>query len=293
MSSASPASPPTAIRSVAPTTMSTHTTAVERGTHRFDVVGYGALLRHASPGDSIASSPFRVAGYDWAIRFFPAGKDDTTTDYVGLVLELLSDAPRGARARFAIDLDDDPVYYDDGEPVTPLLLGAGQRQWGYITPSRFVEARDDRVTIVCTVEVVLPGPGHPAGASAAAIAVPPPDMGEHLLRFLETERGCDVTFQVGDREFEAHRLVMAMRSPNFEHGGRRVRGRAPVRLHRRGAGGGRPPPPRRREGGAGGDGEGARAPCWWRRTGSGWSGWCACARRRCARAWTPGTRRRR
>ncbi|KAL6623712.1 hypothetical protein ACP70R_033591 [Stipagrostis hirtigluma subsp. patula] len=210
---------PTAIRSVAPTTASTHTTTVARGTHRLDVVGYGALLRHATPGESIASSPFPVGGYDWAIRFFPAGKDATTADYVGLVVELLSDAPPGARAWFAIDLEDEPLYYEDGEPVTPMLLGAGQTRWGYLQPARYVEARDDRVAIICTVEVLLPGSRSSTAATAAAgsfIAVPPPDMSDHLLRFLETKRGCDITFEVEDREFDAHRPVMAMRSPNFD-----------------------------------------------------------------------------
>ncbi|KAL6591047.1 hypothetical protein ACP70R_050100 [Stipagrostis hirtigluma subsp. patula] len=43
-------------------------------------------------------------------------------------------------------------------------------------------------------------------------------MSEHLVQFLESKQGADVTFHVEDREFPAHKLLLAMRSPVFRAG---------------------------------------------------------------------------
>ncbi|PNT66071.1 LOW QUALITY PROTEIN: hypothetical protein BRADI_3g06724v3 [Brachypodium distachyon] len=54
----------------------------------------------------------------------------------------------------------------------------------------------------------------PTTAAALAVAVPPSNIGEHLLRLLENEEGADVTFQVGRRDSpRAHALVLSARSP--------------------------------------------------------------------------------
>ncbi|GJM84872.1 hypothetical protein PR202_ga00584 [Eleusine coracana subsp. coracana] len=47
----------------------------------------------------------------------------------------------------------------------------------------------------------------------ASVAAPPPDLHRHLGDLLVTGEGADVTFQVEDETFPAHRCVVAARSP--------------------------------------------------------------------------------
>nr|XP_051197019.1 BTB/POZ and MATH domain-containing protein 2-like [Lolium perenne] len=47
------------------------------------------------------------------------------------------------------------------------------------------------------------------------VEVPPSNIGEQLLRLLESKEGADVTFLVGSLEFAAHTLVLSARSPVF------------------------------------------------------------------------------
>nr|XP_051228833.1 uncharacterized protein LOC127346589 [Lolium perenne] len=80
---------------------------------------------------------------------------------------------------------------------------------------------DDRLTILCTVEVLK----EEASATAAeptksfVSAVPPPtiagDIHKLLLLLEKNPESSDVTFVVEDTEILAHRLVLAMRSPVF------------------------------------------------------------------------------
>ncbi|XP_040246084.2 BTB/POZ and MATH domain-containing protein 2-like [Aegilops tauschii subsp. strangulata] len=45
------------------------------------------------------------------------------------------------------------------------------------------------------------------------IDMPPPDMTDHVAKLLEEKEGFDVSFIVGGEMIEAHRFVLAMRSP--------------------------------------------------------------------------------
>jgi speckle-type POZ protein len=61
---------------------------------------------------------------------------------------------------------------------------------------------------------------HTALSSASSpagrlVEVPPSNIGEQLLRLLESKEGADVTFLVGSLEFAAHTLVLSARSPVF------------------------------------------------------------------------------
>lgn len=73
--------------------------------------------------------------------------------------------------------------------------------------------KDDCLVMNCTVGVVrtrLEGP------KQCSIPFPPSDMGQGLKELLESEVGCDITFEVGDETFKAHKLILAARSPVFK-----------------------------------------------------------------------------
>ncbi|KAL6659078.1 hypothetical protein ACP70R_003118 [Stipagrostis hirtigluma subsp. patula] len=61
----------------------------EQGTHAFDVLGY-SLHRGMGVGKCITSGVFSVGGFDWAILFYPDGKNDSSKDYISVHLELQS-----------------------------------------------------------------------------------------------------------------------------------------------------------------------------------------------------------
>ncbi|KAF0899721.1 hypothetical protein E2562_022567 [Oryza meyeriana var. granulata] len=65
----------------------------------------------------------------------------------------------------------------------------------------------------CAIEVVKESK---TGASMSRfITVPPPAICRHLEQLLESKQGSDVTFQVEQSEYGAHRVVLAARSPVF------------------------------------------------------------------------------
>ncbi|XP_026416413.1 BTB/POZ and MATH domain-containing protein 3-like [Papaver somniferum] len=77
--------------------------------------------------------------------------------------------------------------------------------------------KNDCLSIHCTVEVV-----HDRFETAQTniqegkhdiIPVPPSDMIQNLKDLLESEIGSDVTFQVGNEFFRAHKSILAARSP--------------------------------------------------------------------------------
>lgn len=64
----------------------------------------------------------------------------------------------------------------------------------------------------CTVGVVRTRVERP---KQYTIPIPPSDIGQSLKDLLESEVGCDITFQVADETFKAHKLILAARSPVF------------------------------------------------------------------------------
>ncbi|TVU42589.1 hypothetical protein EJB05_09007, partial [Eragrostis curvula] len=74
---------------------------------------------------------------------------------------------------------------------------------------------DDQLTIQCEVSVIQE-PQVSETKYISAIQEPPSDLSEHLGRLLAEKEGSDVTFEVQGEAFEAHKIVLAMRSPVFK-----------------------------------------------------------------------------
>uniref|UniRef100_A0A0E0AV65 BTB domain-containing protein n=1 Tax=Oryza glumipatula TaxID=40148 RepID=A0A0E0AV65_9ORYZ len=72
---------------------------------------------------------------------------------------------------------------------------------------------NDCLTLLCDVEVVK---AVKTGATMSRfVTVPPPAICRYLEQMLESRESCDVTFQVEQSEYDAHRAVLAARSPVF------------------------------------------------------------------------------
>ncbi|XP_059666311.1 BTB/POZ and MATH domain-containing protein 3 isoform X2 [Cornus florida] len=196
------------------------------GSHHFTIKGY-SLAKGMGPGKYIASDVFTVGGYDWAIYFYPDGKNvEDSSMYVSVFIALASEGT-DVRALFELTLLDQSgkgkhkvhSHFDRALESGPYTLKYRGSMWGYkrffrrmsLETSDYI--KDDCLSMHCTVGVVR---NRVEGPKQYSISVPPSDMGQRLKDFLESEVGYDVVFQVGDETFKAHKLILAARSPVFK-----------------------------------------------------------------------------
>ncbi|KAJ3683849.1 hypothetical protein LUZ60_014076 [Juncus effusus] len=206
-------------------TASTSITETVNGSHHFKIAGY-SLSKGMGVGKFIASDSFRVGGYDWSVYFYPDGKsaEDNAT-YVSLFIALASEGT-DVRALFELTLLDQSgkgqhkvhTHFNrtlEGGPYTLKYRGS---MWGY---KRFFKRtaletsdylKDDCLLVNCTVGVVR---SHTEGPRIYEIPVPPSNLANHIGELLDDRKGKDVSFEVDGESFEAHKLVLAARSPVF------------------------------------------------------------------------------
>ncbi|XP_042494094.1 BTB/POZ and MATH domain-containing protein 3 [Macadamia integrifolia] len=195
------------------------------GSHHFTIKGY-SLAKGMGAGKYISSDIFTVGGYQWAIYFYPDGKNpEDSSMYVSVFIALASEGT-DVRALFELTLLDQSgkgkhkvhSHFDRSLESGPYTLKYRGSMWGY---KRFFRRttletsdylKDDCLAMNCTVGVVktrIEGPEH------YNIPMPPSDMGQNLKELLASGIGSDITFEVGEETFKAHKLVLAARSPVF------------------------------------------------------------------------------
>lgn len=195
------------------------------GSHRFEIKGY-KLSKGMGPGKYVSSDIFTVGGYDWAIYFYPDGKNpEDNSTYVSVFIALASDG-NDVRALFELTLVDQTgskknkvhSHFQRALESGPYTLKYKGSMWGYkrfyrratLEGSEYM--KDDCLVLECTVGVVRSRMERP---KQYCITIPPSDMGSSFKDLLENEIGCDIVFKVGDEKFNAHKLVLAARSPVF------------------------------------------------------------------------------
>ncbi|KAE8703031.1 BTB/POZ and MATH domain-containing protein 2 [Hibiscus syriacus] len=206
-------------------TSSTSRTDTVNGSHEFKIKGY-SLAKGMGVGKYIASDTFMVGGYEWAIYLYPDGKSaEDNASYVSLFIALASEGT-DVRAIFELTLldqsgnDRHKVHSHFGRILEsgPYTLKYRGSMWGY---KRFFKRtlldtsdylKDDCLSIRCCVGVVK---SHTEGPKLYSISLPPSDLSQHLGKLLESGKGTDVKFEVDGEIFDAHKLVLAARSPVF------------------------------------------------------------------------------
>ncbi|GAA0172763.1 hypothetical protein LIER_26521 [Lithospermum erythrorhizon] len=178
------------------------------------------------PGKYISSDIFNVGGYDWAIYFYPDGKNvEDNSTYVSVFIALASEG-NDVRALFELTLLDQTgkgnhkvhSHFDRALESGPYTLKNRGSMWGY---KRFFRRttletsdylKDDCISMHCTVGVVRT---RVEGPKQYTINIPSSDMGHSLKTLLDSGIGCDIEIQVKDETFKAHKLILAARSPVF------------------------------------------------------------------------------
>ncbi|KAG1333939.1 BTB/POZ and MATH domain-containing protein 4 [Cocos nucifera] len=216
--------PPEKDLSISPTSSRSVTETVN-GSHKFVIQGY-SLAKGMGVGKHIASDTFTVGGFQWAIYFYPDGKNpEDNSTYVSVFIALASEGT-DVRALFELTLVDQSgkgkhkvhSHFDRSLESGPYTLKYRGSMWGY---KRFFRRtaletsdylKDDCLKINCTVGVVVSVMDSPRLHS---IQVPESDIGMHFGMLLDKQEGSDVVFDVAGEKFHAHKLVLAARSPVF------------------------------------------------------------------------------
>ncbi|KAG8380745.1 hypothetical protein BUALT_Bualt06G0048000 [Buddleja alternifolia] len=195
------------------------------GSHHFTIRGY-SLAKGMGPSKYISSDTFSIGGHEWAIYFYPDGKNpEDLSMYVSVFIALASDAT-DVRALFELTLLDQSgkgkhkvhSHFDRALESGPYTLKYKGSMWGYkrffrrpaLETSDFL--KDDCLSMHCSVGVVR---NRVEGPKLNSVPIPPSDMGQNLKYLLDAELGCDIVFQVGGESFRAHKLILAARSPVF------------------------------------------------------------------------------
>ncbi|KAK8520607.1 hypothetical protein V6N13_030948 [Hibiscus sabdariffa] len=205
-------------------TSSLSVTETVNGSHRFVIQGY-SLAKGMGVGKHIASDNFTVGGYQWAIYFYPDGKNpEDNSTYVSVFVALASEGT-DVRALFELTLVDQSgkgkhkvhSHFDRFLESGPYTLKYRGSMWGY---KRFFRRalletsdylKDDCLKINCTVGVV----SAIDRSRLHSIQVPESDIGEHFGMLLENMEASDITFDVAGEKIQSHKLVLAARSPVF------------------------------------------------------------------------------
>ncbi|KAI3944634.1 hypothetical protein MKW98_021092 [Papaver atlanticum] len=204
------------------------------GSHVYKIKGF-SLAKGIGVGKSMSSRTFTVCGHDWVITFYPDGDTQDSQEYVSVYLKIVS--PGEVRATFEFKLLDQSEKGKHGvhkissvkSPITFRTQGVAAGYPKYMKRSELESSsylKDDCLRIHCTVGVVRTRDRtfqtidetvqtHAEEEKDYVIPVPPSDMIQKLKGLLESEIGCDVTFQVGDEFFRVHKSILAARSPVF------------------------------------------------------------------------------
>lgn len=221
-----PPLPAPPLASPPPPTRSRSITETVNGSHHFTIHGY-SLAKGMGVGKYIASDTFSVAGYQWAVYFYPDGKNqDDQSLHVSVFIALASEGT-DVRALFELTLLDQSgkgkhkvhSHFDRALESGPYTLKYRGSMWGY---KRFFRRagletsdylKNDSLAISCTVGVVV---SSTQGPRLHSIPVPESNMGQHFGALLDDCYAVDITFEVGSENFRAHKLVLAARSPVFK-----------------------------------------------------------------------------
>ncbi|KAI5010781.1 hypothetical protein ZWY2020_012918 [Hordeum vulgare] len=190
---------------------------MESGAHNFEVTNY-ALLEGLGVGKYIASSTFRVGGYDWNMRFYPDGERKESAGNASVFLAYLSQAKDEVRTKFTLSMLDDHGNAQETNGCDYVVEHIFTQQALIIGFSKFVEKSKLKpsshlITLRCVLTVIKEPP---ADCRRNPIVVPPSELPGRLERALKDGKGTDVTLLVGGREFIAHRFMLAAQSPVFD-----------------------------------------------------------------------------
>ncbi|XP_050545491.1 protein roadkill isoform X3 [Daktulosphaira vitifoliae] len=182
-------------------------------------------------GEVLKSSTFSAGVNDklkWCLRVNPKGLDEESKDYLSLYLLLVSCNKTEVRAKFKFSILNakrEETKAMESQRAYRFVQG---KDWGF---KKFIrrdflldEANgllpDDKLTIFCEmtrlqVSVVADSVNISGQSNAVQFKVPECRLPDDLGNLFEVQKFSDVTLSVSGREFQAHKAILAARSPVF------------------------------------------------------------------------------
>ncbi|XBI58807.1 hypothetical protein VPH35_039984 [Triticum aestivum] len=200
----------------APETWSRCYTEDDTVIHNFEIADF-SLIDGMGAGSWVTSSTFSAGGCEWDIMFYPDGlkKNEAGCAHANtpaVFLRLRRGQP-GVEVMTKYTLS---IWGKDGQVVEQpslrhtftFMVG------GFVPKSKLRALKDDCFTIRCVLTVLLKE-RHMEDVSAFIVPIPPSNFHQDFGNMLKDGEGTDVTFVVGDQSFQAHRVVLAGRTPFF------------------------------------------------------------------------------
>ncbi|KOX80695.1 Protein roadkill [Melipona quadrifasciata] len=167
-----------------------------------------------------------TANHKWVkkcLRVNPKGLDEESKDYLSLYLLLVSCNKSEVRAKFKFSILNakrEETKAMESQRAYRFVQG---KDWGF---KKFIrrdflldEANgllpDDKLTIFCEVSVVADSVNISGQSNTIQFKVPECRLPDDLGLLFENQKFSDVTLTVCGREFQAHKAILAARSPVF------------------------------------------------------------------------------
>uniref|UniRef100_A0A8I6WF20 Uncharacterized protein n=1 Tax=Hordeum vulgare subsp. vulgare TaxID=112509 RepID=A0A8I6WF20_HORVV len=183
--------------------------------HLLVVQGY-SRVKYTPNKVCIKGCSFRAGGYRWALKFYPNGNHSEDAGFVSIYLFLDQDVAQPVKVRVQFSFIDEVAKQEPAQihARKKVDFSSDDPSWGRARLMKGGEdleesghLKDDCFTIRCDFLI--------AEAASTFIGVPPSNICKHLKHLFTTKVGADVTFEVGNETFSAHRCVLAARSTVF------------------------------------------------------------------------------
>mmetsp|Transcript_13888 Transcript_13888/g.22672 ORF Transcript_13888/g.22672 Transcript_13888/m.22672 type:complete len:554 (+) Transcript_13888:140-1801(+) len=197
-----------------------------KGGHRFRLKQFPSYP--STPGSSISSKRFEVAGHEWQVVCYPGGETEGVEGFLSLFIgyrgpEAECNASWLIRCVRNSDVSSSrQKHWSKGDKYNNFQVG---RRWGWprflkrecvINPDRGY-LQDDTLTI--EVELIVHGQAETVSVGPRPCLqrpqIPPSTLGEDLLGLLESGDHTDVSFVLdkGTTTIHAHSQILVARSP--------------------------------------------------------------------------------
>ncbi|XP_059564156.1 speckle-type POZ protein-like [Myotis daubentonii] len=221
-----PSPPPPAEMSSGPAAESWCHTEIKvvKFSHRWTISNFSFCPKEV--GEVIQSSTFSseaIAQLKWCLRVYPKGVDAHSKDYLSLYLFLVTSPKRIFLAKFKLS-----ILNDKGEEIKCLESHRAYsfvqgKDWGF---KKFIRRDvlldednsllpDDKLTLLCEVSVVQDSFTISGQNTTKMVKVPECQLADELGGLWENSWFSDCCFCVAGQEFQAHKAIVAARSPVF------------------------------------------------------------------------------
>uniref|UniRef100_A0A915D2D2 Speckle-type POZ protein n=1 Tax=Ditylenchus dipsaci TaxID=166011 RepID=A0A915D2D2_9BILA len=178
-------------------------------------------------GEVLKSSTFSAGPSDklkWCLRINPKGLDEESKDYLSLYLLLVACNKTEVRAKFKFSILNakrEETKAMESQRAYRFVQG---KDWGF---KKFIRRDflldesngllpDDRLSIFCEVSVVADTVNVTGQSNLMQFRVPPCRLSDDFSNLFEKSSFSDCILASGVREFQAHKAILASRSPVFQ-----------------------------------------------------------------------------